>query len=854
MASKNSSSQQTHLENRKSLADLVGLTPQEISEHSRSYLRSFYQKYLQPGDTVWDVGAYRGVMSFHFLKDGYRVVSIEGAPTNHEVLRQNVGDRATIVKKAVDSRPHSLTARFNDCRPKHTVQTVDYTTLDILLEDGVPVPKLVKVDIEGMESLAMLGTSELRKHRPIWQISLHEGLGVRYKGYPGWTSVEEGGFDFSTLFMDHKIYSVPEFQPVQEMKGFKEYLVVPNELDKGMPESDHRNAVILQQASGDHEQLLRFAEPHHQAYCDRHKTEYVAAYGEAILAPVANKHPYWEKVALLNMALSEGYEYVIWLDADCLIVDPEVDLREACTGVGATYHDLMQHGFAPPAYDHFNCGAVYLRNTPETRQFVMDWWNTSDEDHPWHDQHSFNQVAAKGLHYCKVDRLEHKWNSTAPYFTSANPVVRAWHGLGSVKSRLQEMQKALGEQTEKLLMEIPVQDLFDKGQELLNIGDSDNAVVYYRAALRKSPDEPTISTILASVLAEKGENAEAAYWLRKHLGYHPEDADGWRLLAGNYCHLGEHDLSFEAARKAVNLSPRSPKARWNYAIACIKQGHWRTGWEDHKWGMVFGQRSIRTLQPEMKRQNDYDPKQTYFAWADQGLGDTLNMVRFLKQMKMRGAGRILLEVQKELLPILQDFPYADEVFSQIEDKSTPPFWNEHFSLMSVPNLAGIDSPDMVDGSPYLDYLRDRIKPEEFERDGRMIIGLCKSGNSSHPLDRCRSMKVSDIQPFAEQDWLNPVSLHQGDGIQTIEDTVARILGVDAVVTVDTMVAHLAGALGVPVFMMVSKASDYRWPKEGPRTCWYDSMTIFHQETLNEWGPVVEAVIQQLKAASEGVVA
>jgi len=199
----------------------------------------FYQKFLNNGDVVYDLGAFKGVLSVAFAKLGYDVYAVEGSPRNVEDLKLNTQDykNVKIIQFALnDKNEDYIQTRFNDCLGlDHPLQLISYRTLPSLIkENKLPNPKFIKMDIEGMESVVLNKCDELiEKIRPIWQLSLHDtfehGVLCVYDNYPGFKKVSQGGFDFNK-FIEHnyKVYDL-EMNEKKSISGFNEYFLVPIE-------------------------------------------------------------------------------------------------------------------------------------------------------------------------------------------------------------------------------------------------------------------------------------------------------------------------------------------------------------------------------------------------------------------------------------------------------------------------------------------------------------------------------------------------------------------------------------------------------------------------------------------------
>jgi FkbM family methyltransferase len=214
---------------------LDNITQTDIEEMSKSLFTNVYSKYLTKiDDVVYDIGAFRGVLSKTFLELGYRVYAFEGSPINFKYLKDNIGDHpnVTLFDIAFHEREFNTVTRFNDCIGiEHPEQFIKYRTIDTFMaSNNLPMPKLVKIDIEGMESVVLKQATNLIRHiRPIWQLSMHENHSFRYSNYPGFVPLKSGGFNFDLFsIFDYLIFDSKGSQR-QKIVGFEEYIIIPKE-------------------------------------------------------------------------------------------------------------------------------------------------------------------------------------------------------------------------------------------------------------------------------------------------------------------------------------------------------------------------------------------------------------------------------------------------------------------------------------------------------------------------------------------------------------------------------------------------------------------------------------------------
>lgn len=195
-----------------------------------------WKLFFEPGDYVLDIGAYIGIISIHLAFLGAVVYAFEGAPSNHDRLESICKPLRQIIihRKAVSNKNYDVKTRFNDCIGReHKEQNIQYVVYDeYAKQHSLNDPKFVKIDIEGMESIALLGMSNLIENvRPIWQIEWHKGTPFKYSDFPGFVSVEEGGFDFEKFGkLDYEIFDINlKSIKLEDFELYGNYFFIPKE-------------------------------------------------------------------------------------------------------------------------------------------------------------------------------------------------------------------------------------------------------------------------------------------------------------------------------------------------------------------------------------------------------------------------------------------------------------------------------------------------------------------------------------------------------------------------------------------------------------------------------------------------
>ena len=253
---------------------------------------------------------------------------------------------------------------------------------------------------------------------------------------------------------------------------------------------------------------------------------------------------------------------------------------------------------------------------------------------------------------------------------------------------------------------------------------------------------------------------------------------------------------------------------------------------------------------------------TIFLHAEQGLGDSIQFCRYAALVKDRG-GTTILECQADLKELLQGF--ADQVIAHGEPL---PRFDCHCPLLSLPGIFRTSPATIPAQVPYLRARSDfqRKWARELEALGGVKIGIAWQGNPQHDRDRHRSVPLRAFEPLAQVPGVSLLSLQKGPGSEQLRevkdvwpivdlgdrlhsflDTAGVMAQLDLIVTIDSAVAHLAGALGVPVWVLLPRIPDWRWLLERVDSPWYPTMRLFRQQHSGAWADVFQRVVAALKS-------
>jgi hypothetical protein len=332
------------------------------------------------------------------------------------------------------------------------------------------------------------------------------------------------------------------------------------------------------------------------------------------------------------------------------------------------------------------------------------------------------------------------------------------------------------------------------------------------------------------------------------------------MLGGVLLALDEAPEAAGWFRLAVKRDPRHLQARFGLAMALLAQGRFREGWEEYE---VRWQDPAFTADERRYEQPIWDGTEplagrTILLHAEQGLGDTLQFVRYAALVRARGA-RVVLAVPAPLMALCAGL--ADVV---VERGAEPGPIDLHCPLLSLPRAFGTELDSIPADIPYLRAPADHLAAwsARLGERRRRRIGIAVAGDPAHPEDAQRSIPAALFvqafagidaelhvlqQPIRESDaaGLAGAEVHAA-GIEDFRDVAALASLMDLVVTVDTAAAHLAGALGVPVWVLVQHGADFRWLRHRADSPWYPTARLFRQPRYGDWPAVLAEVNTALR--------
>ena len=407
------------------------------------------------------------------------------------------------------------------------------------------------------------------------------------------------------------------------------------------------------------------------------------------------------------------------------------------------------------------------------------------------------------------------------------------------------------------------------GQCLLDVRRFDDAEIACRRAIELNPKLPEAHSTLGNVFIGRNQVVEAEPHFRDALALRPTMAGGWCNLGVSLFRQGRSAEAEAVYLKAVELEPTMPDGHWNLALALLQRGLFAEGFAEYEWRL---KRPGRLRQDASLTQPVWDGSpldgRTILIHAEQGFGDAIQCARFVPRMAEHG-GRVILLARRPLQRLFEAIPGID-TFAL--DEHAPPPVDCRLPMFSLPHHFVRDADDLATPAPYLSASEDlkaawADKLAAIAPEGRRV-GVVWSGNLTSEVEIGRSIQLKRLAPLAKIPGVRLISLQKGDGMDHLDDpelgfevtrldqaydqgdfaeTAAVMANLDLVISCDTAAAHLAGAIGKPVWVAVNRVSDWRWMEEREDTPWYPTMRIFRQPTLGDWDSVFERMAEALAA-------
>ena len=408
------------------------------------------------------------------------------------------------------------------------------------------------------------------------------------------------------------------------------------------------------------------------------------------------------------------------------------------------------------------------------------------------------------------------------------------------------------------------------GSVLSHQGKLDDALACYRRALLWDPDQPEANQNYAAMTSDATTLERAIQGYVRRTKRDPTDAKAFNDLANIYSGLGRYKEAMMNLDRAIALDPDHAEAHFNRAVLLLRGGDYAAGWKEYQWRW----RLDGPLSAPNRRfsQSFWDGRDladgALLLHGELALGESLQFVRYARLAAAR-CGRVIFECMPPLKALLQGVEGVGQV-------TTPgdalPTFAAHAPLMVLPQLFGTTLQNIPWTGPYI-----RADPGRIEQarplfgagnTARLKVGLAWTGNPTHAYNRDRSIALAALAPLQQVPGVTFYSLQKGGAasagpdapLRLIDltaherdflDTAAFVSCLDLVIAVDSMISHLAGALGVPVWVLLYRFPDWRHHLERPDNPWYPTMRLYRQTQEGVWENVVQRVADDLRLLALG---
>lgn len=397
------------------------------------------------------------------------------------------------------------------------------------------------------------------------------------------------------------------------------------------------------------------------------------------------------------------------------------------------------------------------------------------------------------------------------------------------------------------------------GASYLALGALDSALSGFGRAIDLQPNHPELHYNLGLALQKKGALEHALESYRRALEFDRRHAKAWNNIGVVLGELGQVEAALQAQRQAVALEPQRAEFHWTLSLTELLLGLYREGFSRYEWRRRMpGYKSIGGTEWH----GEPAPEAKLVIYCEQGLGDALNFLRFVDEARSR-VGKTVLQCREPLVPLVRRY-FQDAV--EITPKQPVSKDVLTVSLMSLPHVLQMTDRLGMD-RPYL-HADPALRTKWRRRLGsdKINIGLCWQGNPKHPQDWKRSIPLAELEPLLDRPDCAFFSLQKEDGLSQLQarsglpvvdfgedldrdapflDSAALLMELDLFITVDTSLAHLAGALGATAWMLLHFPPDYRWGLE--KQPWYPTITTFRKRPFEDWRQVIARTKKDLDA-------
>ncbi|MCH5373372.1 MAG: tetratricopeptide repeat-containing glycosyltransferase family protein, partial [Planctomycetes bacterium] len=396
----------------------------------------------------------------------------------------------------------------------------------------------------------------------------------------------------------------------------------------------------------------------------------------------------------------------------------------------------------------------------------------------------------------------------------------------------------------------------------------DEAVAAYRRAIQLQPRFPIAYNNLGNTLRMQRRLSDSLACFDEALRQQPGYVNAIKNKGTALVWEGRLDEALACYRQALQLAPEDAETHKNLGVILLLKGQFAEGWPEYQWRWRTAE-----LTPPQYDQPAWDGSpldgKTILLVAEQGLGDTVHFIRYAGVLKDRYDCRVVAACHRPLLALLTGCDGIDELIP-IDERA--PAFDVFCPLLDVPGILGEDLRQTPGRVPYLSADAELCERwnQRLSVYGGLKIGVAWQGNPKYPADRMRSFPLSDLEPLGRLHGVQLFSLQKGAGMEQLDtlagrldivplgeqldestgafvETAAVLKNLDLVISPDTAVAHVAGALGVPLWLALASVPHWPWGLNGEDSPWYPSARLYRQSKPDDWKSVFERMAERLTA-------
>ena len=384
----------------------------------------------------------------------------------------------------------------------------------------------------------------------------------------------------------------------------------------------------------------------------------------------------------------------------------------------------------------------------------------------------------------------------------------------------------------------------------------------YKKSLELKPDHLGARLNLGILHLEEGRFEEAVGCYEAVLVRKADHAEAYSCWGVACLHQGQPEEAIRKFDRAIEIDPQHADYHLNRALTRLSLGDYEQGWDEYEWRW-----KLKKAMPRPFHQPAWDgsdlPQGAILLYAEQGLGDTIQFIRYAPLVKAK-VGKVLFDGPPILKGLLASCPGIDEI---VEAGNESTKFDVHAPLLSLPRILGAKTETAATSVPYV-FADPNVQSrwqQKAEKLGGLKVGIVWQGNPQYAGDRWRSIHLNLLASITEVPGTSVVSLQKGSRSEQLRDwkgpaiedwadsfsadfrdVAAAVASLDLVIAVDTAVAHLAGAMGKPVWILIPFSSDWRWLRNRDDSIWYPSARLFRQTKSADWSDVVERVKRELQ--------